>query len=118
MLPFLVLNAAVCLIAAVRFRRRFSPNSAFTWNALLGSLAFLALWTPVSVLNVFIYAGKLPSAEAFWVINMQATLYLAAAAPIVTISIRLSYKPIRTAITLSLVSRSNSQSAYPLLSLA
>lgn len=118
MLPFLVLNAAVCLIAAVRFRRRFSPNSAFTWNALLGSLAFLALWTPVSVLNVFIYAGKLPSAEAFWVITMQATLYLAAAAPIVTISIRLSYKPIRTAITLSLVSRSNSQSAYPLLSLA
>jgi len=58
MLPIIVLNAAVCLIASTRFHRRFRPNSSFTWNTLLGSLTFLAMWTPLSICILLEYGDR------------------------------------------------------------
>lgn len=69
MLPFVLLNMTLCLLASLLFRRPFRPNSDFKWNAWLGSLAFLAMWFPLAVQSVLAYE-HLSGAVSSWVIIM------------------------------------------------
>ena len=119
MLPVIALIAAVCLIASIRFHRRFRPNSSFPCNTLLGSLTFLAMWTPFSICIILVNDPKVDRSISSFGEEMMVTLtmYLAVASPLATITIRLFYKPIRNAILFRPAASPN-QFARPLINLA
>jgi len=95
MVIMIVLCGSVCCAAALPFLLHYKSSRPFTLNSFLGAFVYLVLWAPISVAHFLSYEPFhifLPR----WVVevrNRQLTDLIAAASALVTIIIRLSYKP-------------------------
>jgi len=108
-LLILCVAAVISIWASIRFVHRFRLNSRFTWNILLVSLVYLAQWIPSAILHFISYQQfrvTPPPDLLFTVRHRQIADLIAATSTVVTIGIRLSYKPIRDAILMNHLFRS------------
>ena len=97
MVAMLVLCSSVCCAAALPFLLHSKPSSPFTLNSFLVAGVYLVLWTPVSLAHFLSYE-HFHISQPVWVAEVnsrQLADLIGAASALVTILIRLSYKPVR-----------------------
>jgi hypothetical protein len=95
-------SSLICLIASISFIKRYRKSRKFTLNSLAVAFVYNSMWTPAGIVHFLNFKGIgiKASSGLVTVIYRQAASLIGAASDLMTVVVRLSYRPIWSALLL------------------